>query len=322
MNSTVATAIVRLTVVAVATISAACGGDAGTAMTPAGPTSVGVSGTGGAVIVGRVNSVGSAPPAVMATDRSSAARASTMATTNLRVTVAGTSVSSQVDGAGQFTLTGVPPGTVQLRFSGSGSDATVTLTGVEADDRIEITVTLNGNAARLNSDRRSKSNNGNSNNGNEVVGFVTSINAGARSFQAAGQTVMVPLNAVIRHGNRSLSFSDLKVGDHVQVKGSRVNGTVTATEVKVEAQGDDDDDDEDEDDDRSGNVQELSGTVTGLSGSCPSITFTVRNTIVRTDGATVFRDACTRILNATRVEVRGTMNGNGQLRATRVELDD
>jgi hypothetical protein len=106
------------------------------------------------------------------------------------------------------------------------------------------------------------------------------------------------------------------------VKGSRVNGTVTATEVKVEAQGDDDDEDDDEDDDRSGNVQELSGTVTGLSGSCPSITFTVRNTIVRTDGATVFRDACTRILNATRVEVRGTMNGNGRLLATRVELDD
>ena len=314
MNSTMARAVVRLGVVAVAIISVACGDGAGTAVTPAGPTSIGASGTSGAVIVGRVNSVSSAPPAVMATDRSTAEHVSAMATTNLKVTVVGTSVTSQVDGAGQFTLSGVPPGTVQLRFSGNGSDATLTLTGVEADDRIEISVTLSGNGARLNSDRRSSSSNGVLANG-----AIASLNTSARSLQVDGQTVVVPTTAVIRHGNRSLSFSDLRVGDHVQVKGTRANGTVTATEVKVEER---DDDDDDEDDDRDGNMQELTGTVSGLNGSCPSITFTVRNTAVRTNNATVFRDACSRIVNAARVEVKGTRDASGQMLATRVELDD
>ena len=148
MNSTVAI-VVRLLLVTATGISAACGDGASTSVTPASPTSVRPSSTTGAVITGRVNSVSAAPSTPMTTDRWSAAGISTMATTSIRVTVVGTSVSTQVDGGGQFTLTDVPPGTVQLKFSGSGIDATLTLTGVAADDRIEINVTLNGTRARL-----------------------------------------------------------------------------------------------------------------------------------------------------------------------------
>ena len=316
MNSTIDTAVVRLLVVAVAGISAACGNEAGSSVTPASPTSVRASSAGGAVITGRVNGAASASSTGMAADRWSASGISTMATTSLTVTIVGTSVTSQVDGAGQFALTGVPPGTVQLRFSGPGNDATVTLTGVEADDRIEINVTLNGNRARLDSDRRSSSSNG-----VLVNGVITGLNPAARSIQADGQTVIVPATAVIRHGNRTMLFTDLRTGDHIQVKGTRAGATVTASEVKVEPRDGDgrlDDDDDDDDEDR----DELSGTVSALSGSCPSIMFTVRNTVVRTNGATDFRDACSRILNATRVEVRGTRTANGQMLATRVELED
>ena len=113
------------------------------------------------------------------------------------------------------------------------------------------------------------------------------------------------------------------MGDHVKVKGTRDGSTVTATEVKVEERDDEDDDDDDEDDDRDdGRQTELSGTVSGLGGACPSITFTVRSTGVRTSSATDFRHACSLILNAVRVEVRGTRDANGQILATRVELDD
>jgi hypothetical protein len=193
---------------------------------------------------------------------------------------------------------------------------------VEADDRIEISVTLNGNQARLNSDRRSSSSNG-----VLVNGLITGLNMSTRSLQADGQTVVVPTTAVIRHGNRTLLITDLRLGDHIQVKGTRVGTTVTATEVKVEprgsnGRGDDDDDDEDDEDDEDDDRDELSGTVSGLTGSCPSISFTVRSMVVRTSGATDFRDACSRILNGSRVEVRGTRDANGQMLATRVELDD
>ena len=317
MNSTFATAVVRLLIVAATGLSAACGDGASTSVTPASPTSVRASSTTGAVITGRVNSVSGLPSTVMATDRWSAAGISTMATTSITVTVVGTSVTTQVDGAGQFTLTGVPPGTVQLKFSGSGIDATVTLTGVAADDRIEIDITLHGNRARLDSDRRSSSSNG-----VEVQGPITGLTLAARSLQVAGQTVMVPATAIIRRGGTTLQFTDLKMGDHIQVKGTRVGSTVTANEVKVEARDDDDDDEDDDDDRDDGRQTELSGTVSGLGGACPSITFTVRNTVVRTTGATDFRDACSRILNAVRVEVKGTRDANGQILATRVELDD
>ena len=207
---------------------------------------------------------------------------------------------------------------MQLKFSGAGIDATLSLTGVAANDRIEINVTLNGNRARLDSDRRSSSNNG-----VEVQGPISALNLAAQSLQVAGQTVVVPATAVVRRGDRTLQFTDLKMGDQVKVKGSRDGSTVTATEVKIEERDDDDDDDDDEDDDRDdGRQTELSGTVSGLGGACPSITFTVRSTGVRTSSATEFRDACSRILNAARVEVRGTRDANGQILATRVELDD
>ena len=158
-----------------------------------------------------------------------------------------------------------------------------------------------------------------------VNGRITGLNTGARSLEVGSQTVLVPTTAIIRHGNRTLLFTDLRMGDHIQVKGTRAGSTVTATEVKVEERDDDDrddDEDDDEDDDRDDGTAELSGTVSGLAGSCPSITFSVRSTVVRTNGATDFRDACNLILNTLRVEVRGTREANGRILATRVELDD
>ena len=91
----------------------------------------GVSGfRSGAVITGRVNGANNLPVAtgVLAT----------LATTSLRVTISGTDISTAVDGTGTFTLTGVPPGTVTLQFSGPGVSAASTLTGVTTGETIRI----------------------------------------------------------------------------------------------------------------------------------------------------------------------------------------
>jgi hypothetical protein len=80
---------------------------------------------------------------------------------------------------------------------------------------------------------------------------------------------------------------------------------------------DDDDDNEDGDDDK-----ELEGAVSGLTGTCPSLTFTVQQTTVRTNSSTVFKDGpCTAITNGKRVEVEGTRQADGSIVATKVELD-
>jgi hypothetical protein len=104
-----------------------------------------IDGSRGAVIMGRVNGMAAigARPAF-----------DTMATAAVSVAVVGTNISTVIDGGGQFILTGVPPGDVRLRFSGSGTNATIMLTGVSATDRITITVTLNGDAARVDSEQR------------------------------------------------------------------------------------------------------------------------------------------------------------------------
>ena len=204
----------------------------------------------------------------------------------------------------------MPAGTVQLHFQGRGADAMLTISGIAADDRLEISVTLNGRDARLDSSERMSGGNG-----VDVNGRIDSINAAARTLRVEGSTVMVQPSTVIRHGNRTFSFADLRIGDHVIVKGSRNGTNVTATEIKVN-RGDDDDDDDDGDDD---DETEVRGTVSLLIGVCPGLTFTVAGTRVVTNAATRFEGgACSTLTNGMRVEVEGIRRSDGSLLATKV----
>lgn len=198
---------------------AACGGTE--SLSPAGPS--GFRGSRAAVIIGQVTGV---PLGATTTGTTAEAKDSA----KLTVTIVGTNIATEVNGIGQFELSGVPPGDVQLRFSGNGVNGTITLTGVAAGDRIHIVVSLGGNAARIEREDR----------------------------------------------------------DH--------------------------DDDEDED--------EFEGAVSGLTGTCPSITFIVAGVTVNTNHATRFEDLCGSIANGTRVEVEGNRQANGSILATEVEIDD
>ena len=258
--------------------------------------------------------------------------ASTTSST-VTVSIVGSDVSTTIDGGGTFTLTGVPPGTVQLRFQGRGADAMLTITGVGADDHLQIVVTLNGSSARLDG-RENTSGGGNGNgNGNEngngngngngvdVNGRIDSINNAARTLRVDATTVLVTSSTVIRHGNRTLAFSDLRVDDHVQVKGARNGSTVTASEIKVEqgGNGDDDDDDDDNDVDR----VEFRGTVSLLTGLCPGLTMTVAGNRVVTNAATQFEDVtCGTLRNEMLVEVVGIRRNDGSVLATEIDRED
>jgi len=75
------------------------------------------------------------------------------------------------------------------------------------------------------------------------------------SIVVNAQSITVPLDCVIRHGNTRFTFADLHVGDRVHVKGTRTtSGTgatmttkIEASEVKLQNPGDGNDDDEDGD---------------------------------------------------------------------------
>jgi hypothetical protein len=119
----------------------------------------------------------------------------------------------------------------------------------------------------------------------------------------------------------TLTVRDVREGDRIDI---RVR--VTDSSVRIDAErrdrrgndGDDEDEDDDEDDDN-----EFGGVVSGLSGACPNITFTLSGTLVRASDATRYEDGtCARVRNSLRVEVHGQRQGDGSIRATRIELDD
>ena len=146
--------VAALAVCLVAAVTAACGQTSLSPTSPSvasgGPMVRGGS-TSGAVITGTVNG------GTQSTTSSEtfAARATT---TPVTVTVVGTTISAVADGKGKFSLTGVPAGDVQLKFAGVGVDATITLFGVEAGDRIDLVVRVTGSSVRIEAERRERRN--------------------------------------------------------------------------------------------------------------------------------------------------------------------
>jgi len=102
-------------------------------------------------------------------------------------------------------------------------------------------------------------------------------------------------------------------GAVVEVKGNRqANGTVLVTRIEV---ADNEDDEE--------NEVEVSGTIAGKAGGCPTLTFSIGATMLRTDAATRFRDTtCAALANGSRVEVKGTREAAGRVLATRIQMED
>jgi hypothetical protein len=65
----------------------------------------------------------------------------------------------------------------------------------------------------------------------------------------------------------------------------------------------------------------ISGTVRGLSGSCPNRTFTIDSTSFVTSAATDYpgRDDCSDLANGESARVRGIGQADGTVRATRID---
>jgi len=229
----------------------------------------------------------------------------------MTVTVSGSSASSPVDALGQFVLRGVPSGHVDLHFSGGGNDAHLGLDDVADHEDIHLTVHVSGSTADI--DHNDRDDNGKV----EVEGLVTQVGGG--TLRVGDTTVSVPAGVVIRHGDTAMTLADIHVGDRVHVHGTGTRTAVTATNIEVQrsnagqpappaAPGDDDHDE-----------AELTGAVSGRSGACPALTFTVASTTVVTSAATQFKDTtCAAVGNGDTVEVKGTRSG-ANVNAKRVE---
>jgi hypothetical protein len=196
-----------------------------------------------------------------------------------------------------------------LNFSGAGANATITISGVGPNDRVQIAVTLTGGNARVDSEHHSDP---------EYSGRITSIDAAARSFRMGDFTVKVPAAAVIRHGSQTLEFAALKVGDEVEVHGTKDGTTITATEVEID-NGDEVDGDNSQNDN---STPALTGVVSALAGTCPTVTFVVENTKVSAAAATSYQNgACAAVKNGVHVQVKGNRQADGSVAATRISMN-
>ena len=156
----------------------------------------------------------------------------------------------------------------------------------------------------------------------ELSGFVTATTG--TSLTVRGITVTSAPDAVIRHGNSTLLFASIAVGNHVQARGTIDDGTLVATEIKVERtdrEGDELEDDLDDDDD---DGVKVAGQISGLpgGGTCPAVSFAIGTKQVTTSASTKFEDVtCATLANGLSVEVKGILQANGSIAATKVELD-
>jgi hypothetical protein len=286
----------------VALTCAACGGDA--PQTPAAPSSTGTTSvTQGAKILGNVSA--GEPLGAMAAQ------------------VVGTSNSSPVNTGGGFSLDNVPAGAVQLRFVGSGVDASVGLNPVQSGDVVSVLVGVSGATATIQSESR------NAGNKVELEGRVETLSTATADplwLVVSGRKVTVspsPQTAIRDGNNATKAFADLAIGQRVHVKGTLVTGPESAiaadsiliqnmnTWIPVNVNG---------------IVEELDkdAEVTDF----PEITFTFKigGRLIGGDGLTKFYGendvtlALKDLANGQRVEVKGEQ-WNGLVYAVRIHIN-
>jgi hypothetical protein len=149
------------------------------------------------------------------------------ASTTLTVSISGTNISTNVDGNGQFELTGVPPGDVTLKFSGAGVNASITLTGIPASAQISITVSLNGNSARL------EERDDDDEDGNELEGSVSNLSGSCTTsltFTLQGSTIKTDAKTNFEDGQ----CSQIANGTKVEVEGTNQGiNTLLAKHIEI-----------------------------------------------------------------------------------------
>jgi len=270
--------LAAVTVVIAAASLAACGGSSPSTpgVSPTAPTSPSTpAAVTGATITGTVQGLAGT---------SAAGRAG--ARDVITVTVAGTTITATIDSQGTFVLNGVPAGTVTLTFS--GTSATVTLQDVGQSGKIKIVIVISGSTATVETEQRVAVD-GQA----ELEGRISAIGTAAGTFYV-GDILVTVGTAPMRHGDTTVLFSELKVGDRVHVTGTVTGTAMAATLVTLQ--------------NTNAKVPvNLKGAISGaVITGCPAAEFVVEGWKVKTFGTTDFRKGgCADLKNGVEVHVKG-----------------
>ncbi len=135
----------------------------------------------------------------------------------------------------------------------------------------------------------------------DVSGAITALNASAGTIVVSGTTIVVPSTAAIAgDGVGALTFASLQVGWRVTVRASATGTVTTASVVLVE-------------------TRYVHGTISGLTGTCPAVTFVIDSTNTSTTATTMFTGVtCGALANGAPVSVNGVRLQDGSIVATSV----
>jgi hypothetical protein len=289
------THVARAAALAFTLLLTACGG----AKSPAGPSDTPFAAGGSTAVVS--GSVRSGSPLLAASSGS--------AMQGLVVTVVGTSLSSGVDAAGRFTLTGVPAGEVQLKFTGPGVDTTVRLSQVLPSQTVTLSVNVEAGTVVVETELRSTAAE------EQVEGRVESLppTTSAGSLKVAGRTVRTQASTRIELGGATKSFEDLQIGMRVHVVGVPSGGEVLASTIRIQNTN-------------TWIPVQVNGVIDSLAGTAALFQFKIGSRLVKGDTLTVFFGSgssavdFTKLKNDARVEVKGQQR-DGYIYAERLHIN-
>ena len=123
----------------------------------------------------------------------------------------------------------------------------------------------------------------------------------------ANTTVRTNASTVVQRRGDTQDLSVLQLGMTIHVVGDRQsNGSIDARRLQIK-------------DDETGRTFEIEGSVGGLRGTCPTVTFGVNGFNIATTASTTFTPACGELRNGNKVTVKGVVQADGSVRATSVE---
>jgi hypothetical protein len=227
------------------------------------------------------------------------------------VTVVSTGQSAMTDASGNFTLTGVASGEVELELKRDDFKIKVKIT-VPAGSTVTITISIVGSTAIVTPRGHA---------GEEIEGLVQSVNAPGSSFvildkRLGAVTVKADAMTLIRHGGTALPFSQIQVGMRVHVKALlQTDASYVATEIKLQ-------------DEKIGGEQDVTGSVASVNTAARSfVVTTVSGPItVKTDSSTTFKKkgssaSFADVVIGSTVEVDGKLQADGTVLAGKVEIE-
>ncbi len=224
------------------------------------------------------------------------------------VTVVSTGQSAMTDASGNFTLTGVPSGDVDLHLKRSDFDVTVKIT-VPAGSTANITISVVGSSAVVTPRGHA---------GEEIEGLVQSTGATlvVLDNRLGAVTVKTDSTTIIRRGDAAIPISQIQVGMRVHVKAMlQTDGTYLATEILLQ-------------DEKVGGERDVEGTVGTVNAGDRSFTVTTVSgpiTVTTNSGTTFKKKGSTAsfsdIVMGTMVDVEGTLQSDGSVLARKVTIE-